>query len=120
MINFLHKIFKSKKPNLIIVDYQVSEEDFEKFIYNWNIDNPVDRWYRQKYGIKFNSPEHRVLSFIDMAFEYREDEIYKEALEKDKTQYKNGDYLKKQEFDPRNLPSDEILMGLDLSNFDDK
>jgi hypothetical protein len=119
MISYLKKLFGKKKQIQLEFPCKVSEEDFDKFIYNWNIENSVDRWYRQKYGIKFNSPEHRVLSFIDMAFEWREDQIYKQAIEESKDPYKRGDYIKKQKVNKADLPSDEELMTLDFSKFDD-
>ena len=112
--NFLYR----KKKIQLDFSIKVSEEDFDKFIYNWNIENSVDRWYRQKYGIKFNSPEHRVLSFIDMAFEWRENKLYESALEEKESTYKLADYLKIQEIKQEDLPSDEELMKLDFSKFD--
>lgn len=113
--NFLHK----KEEIQLEIPVKVSEEDFDNFIYNWNVENSIDRWYRQKYGIKFNSPEHRVLSFIDMAFEWREDKIYEGLIEEEKNKYTKGNYLKKQEVKPEDIPSDEDLMNLDFSKFDE-
>jgi hypothetical protein len=119
MIKSLKDFLYRKKKIQVELPVKVSEEDFDNFIYNWNVDNSIDRWYRQKYGIKFNSPEHRVLSFIDMAFEWREDKIYEKALKEEMNKYTRGDYLKKQEFKNEDLPSDEDLMNLDFSKFDD-
>ena len=79
----------------------VSIEDFEQFVYEWNIENPIDRYYRKKYNIKFNSPEHRVCSFIDMAFEFYEDYIH--DIEQNDNEYKpgTGNWLKE-----RNIEDD--------------
>jgi len=120
MIKHLIKLlFKRKKKVCREFDVKVSERDFDNFIYKWNVENSIDRWYRQKYGIKFNSPEHRVLSFIDMAFEWREDRVYEKAFDESQEKYVSGDFIKKQEFKPEDLPSDEVLKTLDFSKFDD-
>jgi hypothetical protein len=41
----------------------------------------MDRWYREKYKIQFNSPEHRIVNLIDVCFEFIEDMIYEDILE---------------------------------------
>jgi hypothetical protein len=48
----------------------------DRFIYQWNMNNPIDRWFRKRYKISFNSPQHRVISVYDQAMEYREDLIF--------------------------------------------
>ena len=120
MITLLKSLLYQKKKIQLELPIKVSEEDFDRFIYNWNIENPVDRWYRQKYGIKFNSPEHRILSFIDMAFEWREDNIYTKALKEKEDIYVRGDFIKEQVFKIEDLPSDEQLKNFDFSKFDDR
>lgn len=52
------------------------------YIISWTSSSPVDRWWRQKYHIAFNSPEHRAVSFEDQLFEYLEDEMYYEVEQK--------------------------------------
>lgn len=42
----------------------------------WNAKFPVDRWYRKKYNIPFNSPKHRECSFIDQLREYTEEKLF--------------------------------------------
>jgi len=118
MTSLLKKYFSREKKTQLDLPFEVSEKDFDNFVYKWNIENPIDRWYRQKYGIRFNSPEHRVLSFIDMLFEWKEDQLYNSAIQDD-NEYKKGDYLRKQEVKQEDLPSDEELMTLDFSQFDD-
>lgn len=51
-------------------------ETLQDLVKKWNLLFPLDRWYRKKYNIPFNSSKHRVLSFIDMYFEYYEYYIY--------------------------------------------
>jgi hypothetical protein len=45
-------------------------------IISWNIQHPIDRWWREKYSVPFNSPGHRVSCFVDQLFEYEEDRWY--------------------------------------------
>ena len=59
-------------------------KNFESFILKWNIENPVDRWWRSKHGIAFNSSLHREISFIDMYMEYYEEMLYEKALKQTK------------------------------------
>jgi hypothetical protein len=116
-------LFKKKKiQNLHIPHKQVESEDFEKFIIYWNNLFPIDYWYRSKYNIKFNSPEHRELSFIDMLFEFREKKIFDNIFD-ESNKYTPGDYIKKSEDKSLSNLSNEAMMeafhNLDLSNFDD-
>lgn len=76
-----------------------SLEEIDDFILEWNIKYPVDRWWRKKHNIPFNSSAHRECSFLDMFFEFNEDKMYEKAYEnmsnKDSV-YKpdSGDFLK--------------------------
>lgn len=47
-------------------------KDLKEFVLKWNYNFPIDRWYRDKYKIPFNSAAHKNLSFIDMYSEYLE------------------------------------------------
>lgn len=51
-------------------------EEIKEFVIQWNINYPVDKWWRQKHKIAFNSPDHRVVSFIDMIIEYEEEQMF--------------------------------------------
>lgn len=53
-------------------------ESLRSYIISWTNSNPVDRWWRQKHGVAFNSKVHRDCCFEDMLFEFYEDKIYKE------------------------------------------
>jgi hypothetical protein len=48
------------------------------FIARWDNENPLDRWFREKYKIAFNSPEHRRVSQLDILMEYLEDQMMSE------------------------------------------
>jgi hypothetical protein len=60
------------------VDYK----DVKSFIINWNNRFPVDRWWRVKHGIAFNSTEHQEFCFIDMYVEFLEDRMFDEIANK--------------------------------------
>lgn len=49
----------------------------EKII-EWNINFPVDRWWRKKHGVAFNSSAHREISFLDQLYEFEEDKLFNE------------------------------------------
>lgn len=49
-------------------------------IINWNIRFPIDRWWRNKHSVAFNSPEHRESNFIDQMYEYQEEVLYNGLL----------------------------------------
>lgn len=55
--------------------------DIDKFIEEWNIKYPYDRWWRRKYNVPFGSEQHRNMRIIDMAVQYYED-IFFEKLNK--------------------------------------
>jgi hypothetical protein len=107
---------------LLYANKSVSRADIEAFVYKWNLNYPIDRWWREKHKIRFNSPEHRVVSFLDIYTEWIEDRIYekeRDAATKNFS-YKPGDWLTEREADKADI-QDEIKMfeGLDLSKMDD-
>ena len=72
----MFSFFRKKKVRPVIVNV-IDESYVLDFVYHWNTSNPIDRWWRNKHKIAFNSPEHRVVSFIDMRFEYEEDLLFR-------------------------------------------
>ena len=105
-------------------------DDVKDFVLNWNLRYPIDRWWREKHNISFNSEVHRVSSFIDQLIEFEEDkmfrELIKEELEKGKEDNEErlvkeyvpgyGNFLKKREFTPKD--ADEAFSNLSLENFE--
>lgn len=67
----------------------------QDFVLKWNYRFPVDRWWREKHKVAFNSPEHRNSSFWDQMFEYREDVMYVNIERQDQKEYQpnEGDWL---------------------------
>lgn len=60
----------------------MTNKDVRSFVISWSSRFPVDRWWRKKYNIAFNSPSHRESNFIDQIIEYQEDKLYAELNEK--------------------------------------
>lgn len=56
-----------------------SKEKIDRFIFSWHRFQ-VDYWWRKKYNVPFGSYQHREMSLIDMAVEWREDMLIAEAL----------------------------------------
>jgi len=59
----------------VVLNY-VDENYITDFVLQWSLKYPIDKWWRDKYKVSFNSPQHRVLSFIDLRFEYEEDLLF--------------------------------------------
>lgn len=89
------------------------------FIRQWNINYPIDRWFREKYNIPFGSKKHRSSSIVSIRLDFEEDLLYKRELEKELSRkvYKTGKWL-----DPyviKELRQDEIVEQyeeLDIDN----
>lgn len=71
------------------------------FIMGWNNLYPYDKIYRMKYGIAFNSSEHRNLDPFDMIFDLEEELIISRELEK----------LKKEEEEKNNKEENTYIPG---------
>lgn len=52
-------------------------KDIQDFILDWNIENPVDHWWRTRYDIPFGSPSHLDMDMINMRVAYEEMATYK-------------------------------------------
>jgi hypothetical protein len=51
-------------------------------INNWNRKFPIDFWWRRKYSIPYGSEQHRNANLIDMFYDYEEEKIMNEVIEK--------------------------------------
>lgn len=66
----------------------------------WNNNFPLDRRFRAKREILFNSDEHRATNQVDIYLQWLEDELYKEYLTRakeeveDKVLYDKGQWVK--------------------------
>ena len=85
---------RPKKVQPPIVTNTFDDEEISSFVLQWNIQYPIDRWFRQKHKIPFGSPQHRVLSFIDMRFEWEEDLLFFKNEQTQKYVPNKGDWMK--------------------------
>lgn len=65
------------------------------FIVQWNNDHPLDKRYREKYNIAFNSSEHRAISQLDILVEYLEGRLFDEHEEIMEKQLKKDELFNK-------------------------
>lgn len=69
------------------------------FMIQWNNDHPLDRRFRDKHHISFNSQKHRSTNQLDLLSEYFETKMineYEEGLEKQikqEEEFKKGIWL---------------------------
>jgi hypothetical protein len=75
----------------------MTNKDIRNFIISWDSRFPIDRWWRKKYNIAFNSHSHRESSFIDQLIEYEEDILFREIESEEKYIPGVGDWLKSQD-----------------------
>lgn len=73
--------------------------NIKEFVVNWNLNYPIDRWWRQKHNIAFGSKEHKASSLIYQRIEFEEDVLFKKATNAKKKDiptevYEVGDWLK--------------------------
>jgi hypothetical protein len=66
-------------------------------IISWNVKFPMDRVWRKKYVIPFNSIAHQESNFIDQLFDLEEDKLFEELATKEEYVPNVGDWLKSQE-----------------------
>lgn len=60
---------------------EIEFDKYDTFILKWNIQYPYDRRWRKKYNVSFGSEQHLTTSHIDMAFDLREDDLFKRLQE---------------------------------------
>lgn len=90
----------------------------------WNKKIPIDRWYREKYNIPFNSSAHRQVCLADMFYEFYESQRYNRII-KDKENNKieediyikgKGNFMKSVSYTQADI--DKIFEELDLDSID--
>lgn len=99
-------------------------ENLSDFLIDWNNFFILDRNYRKKYSIAFNSKEHRNLCYIDIYLEFLEDAIFEqhskefaENIEKIK-QYNSGKWIDFQRITPEITEKlIEKFDNIDISSF---
>lgn len=119
-------IFFKKKKQSKIPPINVCDKNYIKdFVYKWNTTYPIDRWWRLKHKVAFNSPEHRVMSFIDMKIEWEEDCIFESLYKESEYKINQGKYMKESINDEVYLSDSEKIdkykkefKNIDLSQYD--
>lgn len=66
-------------------------------IISWNVRFPIDRVWRKKYTIPFNSVTHQESNFVDQLFDIEEDKLFEELATREEYVPNVGDWLKSQE-----------------------
>lgn len=74
----------------------MNRDDIKNFILEWNYRNPVDRWWREKHKVAFNSPIHRDSCFIDQLIEFEEDKMFAQQSKVEEYEPNIGNWLKPQ------------------------
>ena len=91
----------------------LSFDALKELVLKWNIDFPIDRWWRKTHSVAFNSKRHREVSFIDMFIEWEEEVLFLELRDKPDPYIPNsGNYINKQQIDES--LSDEAFDNIDL------
>lgn len=70
-----------RQPKRLFRKGVLGDIDLPGFIVLWANLFPMDKLYREKHKIGFNTPEHRALNPIDMVFELVEDHAIRDAVE---------------------------------------
>lgn len=94
----------------MILKKQNLSKDIDNFVFNWGL-FPLDYWWRKKYNVPFGSKQHREMSFIDMAIEWKEENI----IENVTNPKKDDDYIGTVKLTAKEI--DEDYENLDLSQF---
>lgn len=91
-----------------------------EFVKWWNLNFPLDKWYRGKFNIRWGSEEHRNTTLLSIHFEYEEERVFnylRQEVEEDKkkTKYTPGDWFNSEgeEID------DDIYDQIDISKIGD-
>lgn len=98
-------------------------DSFSTDVVKWNLEFPIDRWWRDKYKVPYLSAQHKEACFLDMLFEYIEEQIKEKVTIKiqksttsDKTEEYvpgSGDFLKTSL--SSNIEIDDVFDKLDIS-----
>jgi len=102
-----------------------NENSLKHFILYWNNNFPFDYWWRKKFNIAFNSPQHREMCLIDIKFVYDEEKLIdyylklNQTRKSDRESFKEtGFWLKRPQYEITEEALEEAYDNLDLSQFD--
>jgi len=107
---------------------KLSIDDFKSFVRVWNSKYPIDRWWREKYRVPFNSKSHRSQDLFAMILEYEEDLMYIEIENDIREDYEvatynsgRGDWLTKRESTKKmsDVEVDSLFDNIDIENLNE-
>ena len=81
----------------------MERDDIRQYIIEWDNRFPIDRWWRKKYNIAFNSSAHRESSFLDQLVEWEEDQLFDEIMNQEEYIPNTGDFLKRKPITKDNI-----------------
>jgi hypothetical protein len=85
---------RKKSCNEEVIVNVIDESYVENFCIDWSIKFPIDRWWRQKHNVAFNSAAHRELSLWDMRFEFEEFLLFEKNKHLSKYDPTDGEWLR--------------------------
>ena len=115
-----------KKERQLFREGVLGDISLPEFVVLWSYMFPIDKIYREKHKIPFNSDQHRSLSPIDMMLELAQDIAIQNAVDREMMERKDsslvyvggrGKYLKKKRVNK--LSKEEIDKAFDDINIDD-
>ena len=102
----------------------MNSNDIRDFVFRWNVLFPIDKWWRVRHHVAFNSEQHSRICMLDQIIEYVEEQIYKEWIkdDKDDSSYTPGicDYIRDVTESYTEKDYDRIYKNLDLNNIIEK
>ena len=75
----------------------MDNEEIKDLVIDWSIRFPIDKWFRKKYNIPYNSKSHRDSNFLDQLFEYEEDKLFESFNSGEQYIPGAGDWIKSKE-----------------------
>ena len=114
---------KTKKSSEFPTLAKQNISELKSFVLEWNTNFPIDRWWRKKHNVAFNSLVHREVSFVDMRFEWEEDKLYEKIYSESDYTINSGNYMKEKR--KNEIPEQEqveqfkdLFNKTDLSQYD--
>lgn len=122
----IFSFLRNKKPNSPLNVTVYDPEYIKDFVIHWSLTFPIDRWWRERHKIAFNSAAHREVSFLDMRFEFEEFLMNNKIIEESEYRANRSDFLKDNDIsldlrdeDEKSKEFIEEFRDLNLSQFDE-
>lgn len=107
---------------MLIPDIHVSRDpptsSVSEFVRYWNIQFPLDKWYRTRHSIQWGVKRHREVSLLSIRFEYEESKLFINLQEeKELVPYEPGDWFSGEGQDIES--SQEVFDQIDLDSINE-